>query len=89
MANITNYIESIINEPNTKVELIGEVYHITTEFVTNKITHVDYVYFIERNIRKRMTLKLDTYLPPDVKYKLTIHAKPNINTKNYTYERII
>lgn len=89
MANITNYIESIINEPNTKVELIGEVYHITTEFVTNKITHVDYVYFIERNIRKRMTLKLDTYLPPDIEYKLIIHAKPNINKKNYTYERII
>ena len=89
MANITNYIESIINEPNTKVELIGEVYHITTEFGTNKITHVDYVYFIERNIRKTITLKLNTYLPPDIKYKLTIHAKPNLYTKNYTYERII
>lgn len=89
MTNITNYIESIINEPNTKVELIGEVYHITTEFGTNKITYVDYVYFIEKNIRKRMTIKLNTYLPPDIKYKLTIHAKPNLYTKNYTYERII
>jgi hypothetical protein len=89
MANIANYIESIIDEPNTKVEFIGEVYNITTEFVTNKISHVDYVYFIERNIRKRLILKLDTYLPPDTKYKLIIHAKPNYNTKNYNYERII
>lgn len=78
MDKTIEYIDSIIDEPNTKVKLVEGVYCVTVNLISSDSTSMDALSFKQINITERINNKLKTYLPSDMEYKVFVCVKPNL-----------
>jgi hypothetical protein len=78
MKDLTVYIESLLDEPNTKVKLVEGVYRVNVDLTSSNPTSIDTLAFKQVNMTERINNKLKTYLPSDVKYGVFVYVKPNL-----------
>ena len=78
MKDLTVYIESLLDEPNTKVKLVEGVYRVNVDLISSNPTSIDTLAFKQVNMTERINNKLKTYLPSDVKYGVFVYVKPNL-----------